>query len=426
MCEMGRTLRRRKWLKAQQACINQHKKSYQQLFSWLRSNGFTMITKLKPALFKDTGRGLMACESVSAGQVIVSLPRNLLITSETVKRSYLLPLLQLYNKELTPEETLSIFVMCEKARGQKSPWLQYFDIIPEFYSTPAYFSQEAIKELPYSLQENVQIQICCLQRSYQKLKGLLLQIENFFPEVKGQLTFKDYRWAWFTVNTRCVYLRAACKGENEGSFALAPFLDLLNHSSHVQVKAGMNQENNCYEIVTLTPFSKYSQVFINYGNHDNRRLLLEYGFILPSNPNDIIQFSSEEIKCAFEKYDQLHVTDEKLSFLRERKLLSMGCSQEGMTWNLVAALKLLSVRKHSREFWNMVVYEEVELSQQEQKKVAECARFILVNKLKEYEKKAVPKKKSYENLRESFHVRLAQALCREEQNIILKILKELE
>ncbi|XP_076307848.1 SET domain-containing protein 4 [Tachypleus tridentatus] len=424
---MGRTLRRRKQLKAHQSCTGQHKKSYHQLFSWLGSNGFTMITKLKPAIFKDTGRGLMACESVSAGQVIVSLPSNLLITSETVKRSYLLPFLQLYNQELTPEETLSVFVMCEKARGQKSPWLPYIDIIPEIYSTPVYFNQEAIKELPHSLQENVQIQMCCLQKSYQKLKGLLLQIENCFPDMKGHLTFKDYKWAWFTVNTRCVYLRAADKAANEGNFALAPFLDLLNHSSHVQVKAGMNQGNNCYEIVTLTPVNKYSQVFINYGNHDNRRLLLEYGFIVPSNPNDIIQISSEEIKCAFEKYDQVSVTDEKLSFLRKKRLLSnIGCSQEGMTWNLVVALKLLSVCKLSREFWDLVVYEEVELSRQEQKKVAECARFILVKKLKEYEKKAITNKKGYENLRESFHVRVAQALCWEEQSILLKTLKELD
>jgi hypothetical protein len=62
-----------------------------------------------------------------------------------------------------------------------------------------------------------------------------------------------FEWAWFTVNTRAVYLAAdpresqssknswgSDKWQAEDSLALAPFLDLLNHSGDVTVQAGIN------------------------------------------------------------------------------------------------------------------------------------------------------------------------------------------
>jgi hypothetical protein len=65
-----------------------------------------------------------------------------------------------------------------------------------------------------------------------------------------------FEWAWFTVNTRAVYLAAdprdsknISRGSSnnswgsdkaEDSLALAPYLDLLNHSGSVSVQAGIN------------------------------------------------------------------------------------------------------------------------------------------------------------------------------------------
>ncbi len=55
-----------------------------------------------------------------------------------------------------------------------------------------------------------------------------------------------FAWAWFTVNTRAVYLAVdprdpgGQKSSAEDSLALAPYLDLLNHSAAVTVQAGVN------------------------------------------------------------------------------------------------------------------------------------------------------------------------------------------
>ncbi len=55
-----------------------------------------------------------------------------------------------------------------------------------------------------------------------------------------------FEWAWFTVNSRAVYLAVDPRDPGgqqqsaEDSLALAPYLDLLNHSANVTVQAGVN------------------------------------------------------------------------------------------------------------------------------------------------------------------------------------------
>lgn len=53
------------------------------------------------------------------------------------------------------------------------------------------------------------------------------------------LTFESFKWAWNVVNTRSVYFEVGnnkylCDKE-PNNIALAPYLDLLNHSSTADV-----------------------------------------------------------------------------------------------------------------------------------------------------------------------------------------------
>lgn len=61
-----------------------------------------------------------------------------------------------------------------------------------------------------------------------------------------------------------------------------------------QVNAGYDPVSNCYRIKTLDSYHAYDQVFIHYGPHDNVNLLLEYGFVIPSNPHDAVSFELGE------------------------------------------------------------------------------------------------------------------------------------
>ena len=65
--------------------------------------------------------------------------------------------------------------------------------------------------------------------------------------------------------------------------ALAPFLDLLNHSCTARVQTFYDPVLQSFTIKTLLPVQPGEQVFILYGPHDNAFLLCEYGFVLPDN-----------------------------------------------------------------------------------------------------------------------------------------------
>ena len=127
-------------------------------------------------------------------------------------------------------------------------------------------------------------------KNYQQLLGLTKQLSWALTP-----SMVEFSWAWFTVNTRAVYLNSdprwpqRCSthspsptDDNLGEelekrcrlkmfifAALVPYLDLLNHTSEVEVTAGIYPDplktdfdvrNSGYRIVTHTPVKKHQQV----------------------------------------------------------------------------------------------------------------------------------------------------------------------
>ncbi|KAM3512061.1 hypothetical protein MY11210_004321 [Beauveria gryllotalpidicola] len=67
---------------------------------------------------------------------------------------------------------------------------------------------------------------------------------------------------------------------------LAPFADMLNHSSEVKQCHAYDPTTGDLSILASKDYNAGDQVFIYYGPVPNNRLLRLYGFVLPENPHD--------------------------------------------------------------------------------------------------------------------------------------------
>ena len=100
----------------------------------------------------------------------------------------------------------------------------------------------------------------------------------------------------------------------------------------------------CYQIFTRTKFKKGDQVFINYGPHNNRKLLVEYGFILPCNCHNSVTVDPALVYEVVSKHHG-NISKRKSDIIAKYNLEeTYYCSPNGLSWSLETALKILSLR----------------------------------------------------------------------------------
>uniref|UniRef100_A0A8C6RJ47 SET domain-containing protein 4 n=4 Tax=Nannospalax galili TaxID=1026970 RepID=A0A8C6RJ47_NANGA len=361
----GRTsrIRRRKLCRsADSRGVNEsYKSEFIELKKWLKDRKFEDTT-LIPAYFPGTGRGLMSKTSLQEGQMIISLPESCLLTTDTVIRSFLGPYLKKWKPPPSPVLALCTFLISEKHAGNRSLWKPYLDILPQSYTCPVCLEPEVVDLLPEPLRAKAKEQRAHVQDFFASSRSFFSSLQPLFVEaVDGIFSYDAFLWAWCTVNTRAVYMRPRrqdCLSAEPDTQALAPYLDLLNHSPHVQVKAAFNEKTGCYEIRTASGCRKHEQVFICYGPHDDRQLLLEYGFISRHNPHACVPISGEMLVKYLPPTDkQMH---KKMSILKDHGFAeNLTFGWDGPSWRLLTALKLLCMEAEEFTCWKKILLGEV-------------------------------------------------------------------
>uniref|UniRef100_UPI0037E7694C SET domain-containing protein 4 n=1 Tax=Semicossyphus pulcher TaxID=241346 RepID=UPI0037E7694C len=353
----GRALRKRR--QKQQSIVQTvslcHQPQYVRLMKFLHKQGFTS-TLLQPALFTDTGRGLQALKTIKPGQLIISLPESCLLTTSTVLDSYLGQYIKNWKPRLSPLLALCVFLVCEQHRGKASDWFPYIDVLPTAYTCPAYYTDDVMAVLPTSVRRRALEQREAVREIHSVNQDFFRSLQPILSRpVEEVLTYEALRWAWCSVNTRSVFMSHPSNNFLSGQdvYALAPFLDLLNHRPDVQVKASFNEVTRCYEIRSISGTLRYQQAFINYGSHDNQRLMLEYGFAASGNPHSVV-YVDTDLLCDVLKGDRS--LDQKIKFLRENNFLqNLTVSNEGPSWRLMTALRLLSLPQTLYPQWRAVL-----------------------------------------------------------------------
>ncbi|XP_013878185.1 SET domain-containing protein 4 [Austrofundulus limnaeus] len=321
------------------------------LRKFLHQRGFTS-TLLQPAHFTDTGRGLQTLQNIKPGEMIISLPESCLLTTTTVLNSYLGSFIKSWRHPLSPLLVLCVFLVCERHRGEASDWFPYISALPTTYTCPAYFSDMVVEVLPAAVRRRAVEQREAVRDMHSSNQDFFRSLQLVLSRpVQEVLTYEALRWAWCSVNTRSVFMSRPSNDflSGQDNYALAPFLDLLNHQPDLQVTAGFNDQTRCYEIRSVSGMKRYQQAFINYGCHDNQRLLLEYGFVATNNPHSVV-YVETDLLCDVLRGDKS--LDQKIKFLRENQFLhNLTVSSEGPSWRLMTALRLLSLSQTQFHLW---------------------------------------------------------------------------
>lgn len=350
---MGRVLRIRKRkkrnVKNESVTFNRDVE-YLELIKWMKEHGWKPSCKMVSSHFNETGRGLMTKERIFAGTAIAKIPFKLLITVKTVLQSKISWIFT-NQHSFTTQQVISTFLVWEHHLKESSVWKKYINCLPETFSCPVFCSD--ISWLPETIREKVEEMKNKILRTY---KSICQYVENkkcthCGINLSDVFTYDVYLWAWCVVSTRAVYLCPEINSQNsvlltdENTLALAPYIDLFNHSYKCEVKAYAIESEGIYQIETLIPFPKNQQIFINYGPLSNDRLFIEYGFIIPSNIQDSVTFTYDEVLRATNQLfpGNQAINEFRLRFLNQRKLFSKICSYaDGLTWDCQALIYVFS------------------------------------------------------------------------------------
>ncbi|KAM6439014.1 SET domain-containing protein 4 [Rhynochetos jubatus] len=421
----GRTgrKRRKKHLQSFKDGVNcSDKLEYIKLRKWLRDRGFE-DSNLRPAQFWDTGRGLMTTKALQVRDLVISLPEKCLLTTGTVLSSCLGEYIMKWKPPVSPLIALCTFLIAEKHAGEKSPWKAYLDVLPKTYTCPVCLERDVICLLPEPLRKKAREQRTTVHELYMSSKAFFSSLQPLFAENTGTIfNYSALQWAWCTINTRTIYMKHSqreCFSLEPDVYALAPYLDLLNHSPNVQVKAEFKEQTRSYEIWTNSRCKKYKEVFICYGPHDNQRLLLEYGFVAPDNPHSSVYVSPDTLLRYFPPLDKQR--NAKLSILKDHNFLeNLTFGWEGPSWRLLTALKLLSLGADEFTCWRRTLLGDVISARNEQQTLNITAKIchFLIEETQRVLLQISQLKRSKENLKN--HLALVEALRLEDLKVLQK------
>ena len=225
---------------------------HSELFHYFCKHG-VKLSHLTGKTFTETGRGLQIRRNCSTGTCLISIPKHLLITMDTIIESDLYSLLQYCTCKLQPKDLFFLYLITEKCRSN-GRWKVYVNSLPIKYSTASFINEVDASCIPEFVREIRSKQILEIRNHYLGISNFVKDLHKL-PDAKPRkvkevlevmktfnITKADIRWAWNVINTRSIYfdpkhLKHQDKFQMQTlpNFALAPILDFFNHKDEAQV-----------------------------------------------------------------------------------------------------------------------------------------------------------------------------------------------
>lgn len=280
-------------------------KEWPHFLQWLKENGVD-YSRVDIQEFPGYGFGLKAVTDLKEGDLILSIPRKLIMSVDSARKSQMGPLItEDQILRVMPNVVLAMYLLKE-SKSSDSFWMPYIKCLPSTYNTTLYFTPEELKLLKGSP---------VLSETFTHYQSIARQYAYFYKRLQNNhfasklplregFTYDSYRWAVSSVTTRLNQIPTP--DGSQMTYALIPLWDMCNHCNG-QLSTDFDLLKNSSECYAMADFKKDEQVFIFYGSRPNAHLLLYNGFVYPENLCD-----TYAIKLGVSKSDPLFTLKTKV------------------------------------------------------------------------------------------------------------------
>lgn len=262
------------------------------LRSWLQQRGLPE-QKVQISYYERAGRGLEAKDRIKNGEVLLKIPRRVLLTPEAALQHSSLGG-QMEAAGLPGWSILAVAIA--EARYGEGPqeWKEYAQALPSSTGCVLEWSLDEVVLLRGSQVHRTALEIAAAaQASVAELQPIVERAETDGLVQQGVLSPKRLRWAFSMLLSRLVRLQGL--GNQE---ALCPWADMINHDCRANTHLDFDFGSQTAVLVSDRSYKPGEQVMASYGQRTSGQLLLSYGFAPTAgeNPHDacLLQLSISE------------------------------------------------------------------------------------------------------------------------------------
>ena len=256
------------------------------LLNMVTNGGGILSQSLSISTGEHGGLGLRAAFDIKPGDRLVFLPESSTLTYDGgVTDRRLVRLIDLVPEELWGVK-VALALLAERVKGPESPFHPYISNLPiGFSGVPMFYSRDDIAQLEYPpvVAQVKKRGVFLYEFATKHLTGLSAD-EDPFGGV--QVDTNALGWALAAVSSRAFRTRGPSLPAS-----LLPLIDLANHSFEPSAEVKVEERGGVrgISLVSKREIKKDEEITLSYGPLTNDFLLLDYGFIIPSNPHDRVQ-----------------------------------------------------------------------------------------------------------------------------------------
>lgn len=247
----------------------------------------TYDPKLEIRVLDVDERGIFSKDTIPPNTTLAKIPFDSLLTIYSAKE---VPELKSWitTSGFREDDLLSILLLYHQTLGSESKFQQHIELLPKEYHNIVNYSDEDLEKikgsnlhvLGVSWKAQVKNDFQLLQELINKQKS---SVKSFFKKIN--LTFDRYLWGLSTIWSRFI---SVTYENNQVIRAMVPLIDFLNHSTSSTIGHQYSIQDKHFYIFNNGEIPSSQEIFLNYGNASNSRLLMLYGFTLPENPFDTV------------------------------------------------------------------------------------------------------------------------------------------